>query len=67
VDALEQVLVTEARMALEGVRILEMQPADNLKPLMEHLGQACPPWRDRPMYEEIRNAAQALRSYVKKG
>ena len=67
VDALEQVLVTEARMALEGVRILGMEPAANLKPLMEHLGAACPPWRDRPMYEEIRNAAQALRSYVKRG
>ncbi len=65
VDALEQVLVLEARMALEGVRILAMAPAANLQPLMDCLGRACPPWHDRPMYEEIRKTAAALRDYVR--
>jgi len=65
VDALEQVLVLEARMALEGVRILDKAPALNLKPLMERLGQDCPAWHDRPMYEEIRKTAAALRDYVR--
>jgi histidine ammonia-lyase len=65
VDALEQVLVLEARMALEGVRILDKAPAINLKPLMERLGQDCPVWHDRPMYEEIRKTAAALRDYVR--
>jgi histidine ammonia-lyase len=65
VDALEQVLVLEARMALEGVRILGMAPAANLAPLMDCLGRACPPWHDRPMYEEIRKTADALREYVR--
>ena len=64
VDALEQVLVLEARMALEGVRILAMEPAANLKPLMNHLGAVCPVWHDRPMYEEIRKTTVALRQYV---
>ncbi|MDR3672929.1 MAG: histidine ammonia-lyase [Holophaga sp.] len=65
VDALEQVLVLEARMALEGVRILDMAPAAELQPLMHRLGEACPPWNDRPMYEEIRKTADALRAYVR--
>jgi histidine ammonia-lyase len=65
VDALEQVLALEARLALEGVRILDQAPAAPLKPLMDRLGQACPPWRDRPMYEEIRKTADALRAYVR--
>jgi len=65
VDALEQVLVLEARLALEGLRILGLAPAENLKPLVDHLGQACPPWHDRPMYEEIRTTAAALRAYVR--
>jgi len=65
VDALEQVLVLEARMALEGVRILDKAPAVNLNPLMERLGRACPVWHDRPMYEEIRKTAAALRDYVR--
>jgi histidine ammonia-lyase len=64
VDALEQVLVLEARMALEGVRILDKAPAVNLKSLVEGLARACPPWHDRPMYEEIRKTAAALRDYV---
>ncbi|NTV72704.1 MAG: histidine ammonia-lyase [Holophaga sp.] len=64
VDALEQVLVLEARMALEGVRILGMAPAKGLAPLMERLASACPPWNDRPMYEEIAHAADALRVHV---
>jgi histidine ammonia-lyase len=66
VDALEQVLALEARMALEGVRILDKEPAVNLKPLMEELGQDCPTWHDRPMYEEIRKTTDALRRYVRK-
>jgi histidine ammonia-lyase len=65
VDALEQVLALEARMALEGVRILAMAPAANLMPLMDRLGQACPPWQDRPMYEEIRKTCAALRRHVR--
>ena len=65
VDALEQVLVLEARMALEGVRILGKAPAVNLTPLMEKLGGVCPLWHDRPMYEEIRKTAAALRDYVR--
>jgi histidine ammonia-lyase len=65
VDALEQVLVLEARMALEGVRILGKAPAANLQPLMACLAQACPPWHDRPMYEEIRKTADALRLHVR--
>lgn len=65
VDALEQVLALEARMALEGVRILAKAPAANLQPLAARLGSACPPWHDRPMYEEIRKTAAALREYVR--
>ena len=65
VDALEQVLVMEARMALEGVRILGKAPARNLAPLMTRLGQACPPWHDRPMYEELRKTAAALRAHMR--
>jgi histidine ammonia-lyase len=64
VDALEQVLALEARMALEGVRILGMKPARGLTALMERLDAACPPWNDRPMYEEIAHAADALRVHV---
>ena len=65
VDALEQVRVVEARMALEGVRILGTAPARNLAPLMTRLGQACPPWHDRPMYEELRKTAAALRAHMR--
>jgi len=65
VDALEQVLALEARMALEGVRILAKEPAANLKPLVDRLGRDCPVWHDRPMYEEIRKTAAALRDYVR--
>jgi histidine ammonia-lyase len=65
VDALEQVLALEARMALEGVRILAKAPADNLLPLVDRLGAACPDWHDRPMYEEIRKTVHALRDYVR--
>ena len=65
VDALEQVLVIEARLALEGVRILGLAPAPALQPLMDRLGAACPPWHDRPMYEEMRKTAAALRDYVR--
>jgi histidine ammonia-lyase len=65
VEALEQVLALEARMALEGVRILGMKPAVGLEPLVERLAAACPPWTDRPMYEEIARAADALRAHVR--
>jgi histidine ammonia-lyase len=65
VDALEQVLVIEARLALEGVRILGLAPAPPLQPLMDRLGAACPPWHDRPMYEEMRKTAAVLRDYVR--
>jgi histidine ammonia-lyase len=64
VDALEQVLVIEARMALEGVRLLEMNPAEGLMPLFRRLSEACAPWHDRPMYEEIAKTAVALRMHV---
>lgn len=66
VEALEQVLVIEARMALEGVRILGMKPAEGLMPLFQGLSAACPPWHDRPMYEEIRKTGEALRAHVAK-
>ena len=64
VDALEQVLALEARMALEGVRILGKKPASGLARLMDALGEACQPWRDRAMHVEIEAAVQALRKYA---
>jgi histidine ammonia-lyase len=64
VDALEQVLVIEARMALEGVRILGMKPAAGLTQLFEGLAAACPPWHDRPMYEEFGKTAEALKVHL---
>jgi histidine ammonia-lyase len=63
VEALEQVLAIEARMALEGIRILGMAPAPALQPLMDRLGAACLPWTDRVMYEEIQATTQALRAH----
>jgi len=60
VDALEQVLAIEARMALEGVRILGLAPAKGLQPLMDRLSKACAPWADRVMFEEIRRTLDAL-------
>jgi hypothetical protein len=41
-----------------------MKPARGLTALMERLDAACPPWNDRPMYEEIAHAADALRVHV---
>jgi histidine ammonia-lyase len=67
VDMLEQVLALEARMALEGVRILAKEPAANLRPLVEHLAEVCPVWHDRLMYEEIRRTTTALRAHVAAG
>jgi len=64
VDALEQVLAIEARMALEGVRILRMKPAEGLLPLFNGLAEACVEWHDRPMYEEMDKAAKALRIHM---
>jgi len=61
VDGLEQVLAIEARMALEGVRLVGLAPAVGLEPLMSRLADACAPWRDRPMFEEISLSLQALR------
>ncbi len=63
VDALEQVLAIEARMALEGLRIIGLAPAEGLQPLMDHLAEACAPWADRAMYEEIHATLGALRTY----
>jgi histidine ammonia-lyase len=60
VDALEQVLAIEARMALEGVRLLGLAPATNLQPLMDRLSKACAPWVDRVMFEEIQRTLDAL-------
>ena len=64
VDALEQVLAIEARMALEGLRIIGLAPAKGLQPLMDRLGKACAPWADRAMFEEIHTTLQALRSHL---
>ena len=63
VDALEQVLALEARMALEGVRIVGLKPAKGLEPLVARLSAACPPWEDRPMYEVIARTVEALRAH----
>lgn len=65
VDALEHVLVIEARMALEGVRILGRQPAANLQPLLKRLSAACAPWQDRLMYEDLESTKKALREHAK--
>jgi len=63
VDALEQVLAIEARMALEGLRIVGLAPARGLQPLMDRLSEACAPWADRVMFEEIQRTLDALRAY----
>jgi hypothetical protein len=63
VDALEQVLAIEARMALEGLRIIGLAPASGLQPLMDCLSRACAPWADRAMFEEIHATLGALRAY----
>jgi len=63
VDALEQVLAIEARMALEGVRILGLAPAKGLQPLVEKLSEACAPWADRVMFVEIQATLDALEAY----
>ena len=63
VDALEQVLAIEARMALEGVRLLGLAPATGLQPLMDRLSEACAPWADRAMFEEIHRTLDALHAY----
>jgi histidine ammonia-lyase len=64
VEAFEQVLTIEARMALEGVRILGKAPAAGLKPLVDRLAAACGPWEDRPMYAELAATTQALRLHA---
>jgi histidine ammonia-lyase len=61
VDALEQVLAIEARMALEGIRIVGLEPAMGLKSLMDRLASACAPWIDRAMFVEIQDTLSALR------
>lgn len=63
VDGLEQVLAIEARMALEGVRLVGLAPAAGLAPLMDRLGKACAPWTDRAMFEEIRATSRALQAH----
>ena len=65
VDALEQVLAIEARLALEGVRMVGLRPAEGLRPLYERLAHACPPWTDRTMYTEIQTAVSALRTHTR--
>lgn len=64
VDMLEQVLAIEARMALEGVRLVGLRPAEGLEPLVNRLSAACPPWEDRPMYQDIQATVEALRSHT---
>ncbi len=64
VDALEHVLCIEARMALEGVRIIGLKPAEGVRPLFERLATACAPWNDRPMYEELNKTLEALRTHM---
>jgi histidine ammonia-lyase len=63
VDALEHVLALEARMALEGIRIIGKKPAVGLARLMKTLESACPPWQDRFMHAEIEATVKALRNY----
>jgi histidine ammonia-lyase len=63
VDGLEQVLAIEARMALEGVRLVGLAPAAGLASLMDRLSAACLPWTDRPMFEEIQATSRALRDH----
>ncbi|MCM2250393.1 MAG: histidine ammonia-lyase [Geothrix sp.] len=63
VDALEQVLAIEARMALEGLRIVGLAPARGLQPLMDRLAEACSPWTDRVMFVEIQATLGALRAH----
>ncbi|MEI6472898.1 MAG: aromatic amino acid lyase, partial [Holophagaceae bacterium] len=64
VEALEQVLAIEARMALEGLRFIGLAPGEGLQPLMARLSAACAPWSDRAMYEEISASLQALRQHM---
>ena len=64
VDALEQVLAIEARMALEGLRILGLAPGQGLQPLLRTLEKACAPWHDRAMFVEIDASLQALRAHL---
>ena len=64
VDALEHVLTIEARMALEGVRIIGLQPAKGVRPLFERLAKACAPWSDRVMFEETNKTLAALREHM---
>ncbi len=66
VEALFQVLTIEARMALEGVRLVGLKPAAGLDPLVQRLSAACAPWTDRPMFEEMRSCADALAIHVAK-
>lgn len=61
VEGLESVLAIEARMALEGVRLVGLAPADGLQPLVARLSVACPPWKDRPMAPEIEACRRVLR------
>ncbi len=63
VDGLEQVLAIEARMALEGVRLVGLAPAKGLEPLLGRLETACAPWTDRAMFEEIQTTSRALRDH----
>jgi histidine ammonia-lyase len=67
VDALEQVLTIEARVALEGIRFIGLQPARGVQALYDRLASACGPWNDRPMFEEIARTNAALQEYLAAG
>lgn len=54
-------------MALEGVRILGLKPAAGLMPLFDRLAAACPPWHDRPMYEELQKTHAVLKAHMSSG
>jgi len=51
----------EARTAPEGGGRVGLAPAEGLKPLVDALSAACPPWEDRAMAPEIEAARDALR------
>ena len=64
VDALEQVLTIEARIAVEGIRFIDLKPAVGVRELFDAIAAVCPPWADRPMYEEMAKTNGALRRYI---
>jgi hypothetical protein len=61
------VLTIEARVALEGIRFIGLQPARGVQALYDRLASACGPWNDRPMFEEIARTNAALQEYLAAG